>query len=67
MNSFVANGRPRRAIADGPFRWSVVIIMCFVPFCSLITDFYEYGWGHSFHFAPRMRGESFDVRDLPPL
>jgi hypothetical protein len=30
--------------------------------CSLITDFYEYGWGHSFHFAPRNRGESFDVR-----
>jgi len=29
---------------------------------SLITDFYEYGWGQSFHFAPRNRGESFDVR-----
>lgn len=29
-------------------------------FYSLITDFYEYGWGQSFHFAPRNKGESFD-------
>jgi hypothetical protein len=29
---------------------------------SMITDFYEYGWGQSFHFAPRNKGESFDVR-----
>ncbi len=28
-------------------------------FYSLVTDFYEYGWGSSFHFAPRRRGESF--------
>ena len=26
---------------------------------DLITDFYEFGWGASFHFAPRRRGESF--------
>ena len=26
---------------------------------DLVTDFYEYGWGQSFHFAPRARGESF--------
>jgi sterol 24-C-methyltransferase len=26
---------------------------------DLITDFYEYGWGQSFHFAPRKKGESF--------
>jgi sterol 24-C-methyltransferase len=26
---------------------------------DLVTDFYEYGWGESFHFAPRHRGESF--------
>ena len=26
---------------------------------SLVTDFYEFGWGSSFHFAPRRRGESF--------
>lgn len=24
----------------------------------LATDFYEYGWGECFHFAPRVRGES---------
>lgn len=26
---------------------------------DLATDFYEYGWGQSFHFAPRAIGESF--------
>ncbi len=26
---------------------------------DLVTDFFEYGWGRSFHFAPRVRGESF--------
>lgn len=26
---------------------------------DLVTDFYEYGWGQSFHFAPRHHGESF--------
>ena len=26
---------------------------------DLSTDFYEFGWGQSFHFAPRRRGESF--------
>ncbi len=25
---------------------------------DLVTDFYELGWGHSFHFAPRFRGET---------
>ena len=25
---------------------------------DLVTDFYEYGWGPSFHFAPRRTGES---------
>ena len=28
-------------------------------FYNLVTDFYEFGWGSSFHFAPRQRGESF--------
>lgn len=28
---------------------------------DLATDFYEYGWGQSFHFAPRFPGESFDA------
>lgn len=27
-------------------------------FYDLITDFYEYGWGDSFHLAPRYHGES---------
>ena len=26
---------------------------------DLVTDFYEFGWGQSFHFAPRRHGESF--------
>ena len=26
---------------------------------TLVTDFFEFGWGRSFHFAPRRRGESF--------
>ena len=26
---------------------------------DLVSDFYEYGWGQSFHFAPRLEGESF--------
>jgi len=26
---------------------------------DLATDFYEWGWGHSFHFACRYRGENF--------
>lgn len=27
-------------------------------FYDLVTDFYEYGWGQSFHFAPRHEGEA---------
>jgi sterol 24-C-methyltransferase len=26
---------------------------------DLVTDFYEYGWGQGFHFAPRYEGETF--------
>ena len=26
---------------------------------DLVTDFYEYGWGQAFHFAPRFQGETF--------
>ena len=29
-------------------------------FDDLITDFFEYGWGQSFHFAPMKVGESFE-------
>jgi len=28
-------------------------------FYDLVTDFYEYGWCQSFHFAPRYKGETF--------
>jgi len=28
-------------------------------FYDLVTDFYEYGWGPCFHFAPRFLGEGF--------
>ena len=28
---------------------------------NLVTDFYLYGWGRSFHFAPRVPGESFEA------
>ena len=27
---------------------------------DLVTDFYEYGWGQSFHFGARRRGEGFE-------
>jgi sterol 24-C-methyltransferase len=27
---------------------------------NLVTDIYERGWGDSFHFAPRYRGETFE-------
>jgi len=29
-------------------------------FYNLITDFYEYGWGQSFHFAPKWDSETFE-------
>ena len=29
-------------------------------FYELITDFYEFGWGRSFHFAPAKQGSSFE-------
>jgi sterol 24-C-methyltransferase len=32
---------------------------------NLVTDFYEFGWGQSFHFAPRFRGESFAATLAP--
>jgi len=30
-------------------------------FYDLVTTFYEYGWGQSFHFAPRKSWESFET------
>ncbi len=29
-------------------------------FYDLITDFYEFGWGRSFHFTPTKDGASFE-------
>jgi len=29
-------------------------------FYDLVTDFYEWGWGQSFHFATRFKGETFN-------
>ena len=29
-------------------------------FYNLVTDFYEYGWGQSFHFAPLYDEKSFE-------
>jgi sterol 24-C-methyltransferase len=29
-------------------------------FYNLVTDFYEWGWGQSFHFAPRWANETFN-------
>lgn len=31
---------------------------------DLVTDFYEFGWGQCFHFAPWRRGESFEDAQL---
>lgn len=28
-------------------------------FYNVVTDFYEYGWGQSFHFNPVRKGDSF--------
>ncbi|MEX0810887.1 MAG: class I SAM-dependent methyltransferase [Chitinophagales bacterium] len=33
-------------------------------FYTLITKFYERGWGQSFHFAPRQKGEDFQASIL---
>jgi len=30
-------------------------------FYDLMTDFYEFGWGHSFHFATRHKWETFEA------
>jgi sterol 24-C-methyltransferase len=30
-----------------------------VDFYNMVTQFYEFGWGESFHFAPRHKWESF--------
>lgn len=46
------NGQER---SDGSYATTVT------AFYDLITDFYEYGWGQSFHFAPAKDGASFEA------
>jgi sterol 24-C-methyltransferase len=44
---------------DGPEARRSAYAVMVNAYYDLVTDFYEYGWGDSFHFAPRYRGESF--------
>ncbi|KIY95582.1 hypothetical protein MNEG_12378 [Monoraphidium neglectum] len=32
-------------------------------FYSLVTDIYEWGWGQSFHFSPKLNGKSWPVSE----
>lgn len=39
----------------------ILFILDFVnKFYFFIIDFYEYGWGESFYFVVREKGESFE-------
>ena len=44
---------------DGQRRGKEDYAAMVTAFYDLITDFYEFGWGRSFHFAPGRDGESF--------
>jgi sterol 24-C-methyltransferase len=44
----------RRASEDRGVRYAAMI----EQYYDLVTEFYEFGWGQSFHFAPRHPGES---------
>ena len=50
----VSKYRDGQERADGGYAATVT------AFYDLITDFYEYGWGQSFHFAPAKDGASFE-------
>ncbi len=39
---------------EKPAEWKVNNL-----YYDVVTDFFEFGWGRSFHFAPRVLGESF--------
>lgn len=45
---------------DGQERSDPSYATTVTAFYDLITDFYEYGWGRSFHFAPVEDGASFE-------
>ena len=51
-----ALSRYRDSQAAGSERYAAMV----ETFYDLITDFYEYGWGRSFHFAPGKDGASFE-------
>ena len=51
-----ALSRYRDSQARGKERYAAMV----ETFYDLITDFYEYGWGRSFHFAPAGDGASFE-------
>ena len=51
-----ALSRYRASQEAGKERYAVMV----ETFYDLITDFYEYGWGRSFHFAPGKDGASFE-------
>jgi len=48
--------RYRDSQARGGERYAPMV----TAFYDLVTDFYEYGWGRSFHFAPTKDGASFE-------
>lgn len=50
----VSKYRDGQERSDGSYATTVT------AFYDLITDFYEYGWGQSFHFAPAKGGASFE-------
>ena len=43
-------------LEEKPAEWKVNNL-----YYDLVTDFFEFGWGRSFHFAPRVPGESFEA------
>ena len=50
----------KKATADGEMKRKEKYGLMVTNFYNLVTDFYEYGWGESFHFAPRFPKETYD-------
>lgn len=50
VKELVASGDERRTVHDQPDLVN--------RYYDVVTRFYEYGWGQSFHFSPRRSGES---------
>lgn len=51
-----AVARYRRGQGSGGREYASTV----TTFYDLVTDFYEFGWGRSFHFAPAKEGASFE-------